>query len=364
MPCERTRRNPEQKKMLQLLTNSATGLTREADPRAQGDRETDLLDAYSSAVVDAVERVGPAVAHLAVWTPNVGGPRGARNRPGREGQPAPSGTGSGFVFTPDGFMLTNSHVVERATRIRATFADGSSYAAEVVGIDPDTDLAVLRVHATSVAAATLGDSGRLRAGQLVIAIGNPLGFASTVTSGVVSALGRTMRSQSGRLIDAVIQTDAALNPGSSGGPLVDSRGMVVGINTAVIAGAQGICFAIPASTAHIVIPQLIGEGRVRRGWIGVSGQTIQLSRRRVQLNHLTAAGAVLLTEIVARGPADRAGMRARDIIIGLADSAVTGIDDLQRLLTRESIGRATNVTLLRDGVQLVLSITPSENPRA
>lgn len=350
--------------MLQLMTNSATGLTPEADPRAQGDRETDLLDAYSSAVVDAVERVGPAVAHLAVWAPSVGGPRGARNRPGGDGQPAPSGTGSGFVFTPDGFMLTNSHVVERATRIRATFADGSSYAAEVVGSDPDTDLAVLRVHATSLAAAKLGDSGRLRAGQLVIAIGNPLGFASTVTSGVVSALGRTMRSQSGRLIDAVIQTDAALNPGSSGGPLVDSRGMVVGINTAVIAGAQGICFAIPASTAHIVIPQLIGEGRVRRGWLGVSGQTILLSRRRVQLNHLTAAGAVLLTEIVARGPADRAGIRARDIIIGLADSAVTGIDDLQRLLTREGIGRATNVTLLRDGVQLVLSLTPSENPRA
>jgi S1-C subfamily serine protease len=350
--------------MLQLLTNRATDLTPETDPRAQGDREADLLDAYSSAVVDAVERVGPAVAHLAVWAPSPGGPRGARNRPGGDGQPVPSGTGSGFVFTPDGFMLTNSHVVERATRIRATFADGSSYAAEVVGSDPDTDLAVLRVHATSLAAAKLGDSGRLRAGQLVIAIGNPLGFASTVTSGVVSALGRTMRSQSGRLIDAVIQTDAALNPGSSGGPLVDSRGMVVGINTAVIAGAQGICFAIPASTAHFVIPQLIGEGRVRRGWIGVSGQTIQLSRRRVQLSHLTAAGAVLVTEIVARGPADRAGIRARDIIIGLADSAVAGIDDLQRLLTREGIGRATNVTLLRDGVQLVLSITPSENPRA
>jgi len=349
--------------MLQLVTNGGTSLTPDADRRAQGDRERDLLDAYSSAVVDAVERVGPAVAHLAVWTPGSRGPRGERARPGNDGQPTPSGSGSGFVFTPDGFMLTNSHVVERASRIRATFADGSSYAAEVVGRDPDTDLAVLRVHATSLVAAQLGDSGRLRAGQLVIAIGNPLGFASTVTSGVVSALGRTMRSQSGRLIDAVIQTDAALNPGSSGGPLVDSHGMVVGINTAVIAGAQGICFAIPAATAHFVIPQLIGEGRVRRGWIGVSGQTIQLSRRRVQLNHLSAAGAVLVTEVVARGPADRAGIRPRDIVIALADSVVTGVDDLQRFLTRDGIGRPTNVTLLRDGVQVVLSITPSESPR-
>ena len=212
-------------------------------------------------------------------------------------------------------MLTNSHVVERATRVRATFADGSSYDAHVVGKDPDTDLAVLRVHATSLVAATLGDSRVLRAGQLVIAIGNPLGFASTVTSGIVSALGRTMRSQSGRLIDAVIQTDAALNPGSSGGPLVDSRGRVVGINTAVIAGAQGICFAVPISTAHVVIPQLIAEGRVRRAWLGISGQTIQLSRRRVQLSHLSAASAVLVTETTPRGPADRAGIRARDIII-------------------------------------------------
>jgi S1-C subfamily serine protease len=334
----------------------------DAGPLAHGDRDAELLDAYSSAVVAVVERVGPAVAHLAVWAPTVGAQRGYRGRSSGDGQ-APSGSGSGFVFTPDGFMLTNSHVVERATRIRASFADGSSYAAEVVGIDPDTDLAVLRVHATSLPAATLGDSSRLRAGQLVVAIGNPLGFASTVTSGVVSALGRTMRSQSGRLIDAVIQTDAALNPGSSGGPLVDSHGMVVGVNTAVIAGAQGICFAIPASTAHFVIPQLIADGRVRRGWIGVSGQTIQLSRRRVQLNHLAAAGAVLVTETVSRGPADRAGMRARDIIIGLADAVVTGVDDLQRLLTREGIGRSTNVTVLREGVQLVLSVTPSDGPR-
>jgi S1-C subfamily serine protease len=239
--------------MLQLLTSPDSSRAPDTAVSTPGHNDAELLDAYSSAVVNAVERVGPSVAHLAVWTANPGPQRG-RNRVTSDGEPSPSGTGSGFVFTPDGFMLTNSHVVERATRVRATFADGASHDAHVVGKDPDTDLAVLRVHATSLVAATLGDSRRLRAGQLVIAIGNPLGFASTVTSGIVSALGRTMRSQSGRLIDAVIQTDAALNPGSSGGPLVDSRGRVVGINTAVIAGAQGICFAVPISTAHVVIP--------------------------------------------------------------------------------------------------------------
>lgn len=344
--------------MLQLLNSTTPALKPERHPAPVTDAE--ILDAYSAAVVGAVERVGPSVAHLEVWTPN-GGAQRERQRAAPNGQPAPSGSGSGFAFTPDGFMLTNSHVVERATRIRATFADGSSYDAHVVGSDPDTDLAVLRVHGASLVAATLGDSSRLRAGQVVIAIGNPLGYASTVTSGVVSALGRTMRSQSGRLIDAVIQTDAALNPGNSGGPLVDSRGNVVGINTAVIAGAQGICFAVPVNTAHVVIPQLIRDGRVRRGFIGISGQAIQLSRRRVQLSHLTAAGAVLVTETMARGPADRAGVRPRDIVLALGDSVVTGVDDLQRILTGETIGRPTRIALLRDGGQLELTITPSES---
>ena len=349
--------------MLQLLTSAEADRAPDTTLSTPGHSDAELLDAYSSAVVGAVERVGPSVAHLAVWAPSAGPARG-RNRVTTDGQPSPSGTGSGFVFTPDGFMLTNSHVVERATRVRATFADGSSYDAHVVGKDPDTDLAVLRVHATSLVAAALGDSRLLRAGQLVIAIGNPLGFASTVTSGIVSALGRTMRSQSGRLIDAVIQTDAALNPGSSGGPLVDSRGRVVGINTAVIAGAQGICFAVPISTAHVVIPQLIAEGRVRRAWLGIAGQTVQLSRRRVQLSHLSAASAVLVTETTSRGPADRAGIRPRDIIISLGGSVVTAVDDLQRLLTRDHIGRATTVALLRDGAQIELTVTPAESRAA
>jgi len=346
---------------LRLLADGASAA--HTTPHTEHDHETELLDAYSRAVIAAVERVGPTVAHLEVWTD--ADPRARRGR-GR-GNNAPheaTGTGSGFLFTPDGFLLTNSHVVERATRVRATFPDGASCGAEIVGRDPHTDLAVLRVDAPpAVTPATLGDAGRLRPGQLVVAIGNPLGFSSTVTSGIVSALGRTMRAQTGRVIDAVIQTDAALNPGNSGGPLVDSRGEVVGINTAIISGAQGICFAVPVSTAQLVIPQLIAEGRVRRGWIGVSGQTIQLSRRRVQINHLSAPGAVLITEVAAGSPAEVAGLRARDIIVGFADAPITRIDDLQRLLTRERIDKATTITVIRDGAQLTRWIMPTDDDR-
>lgn len=344
---------------LQLLASGAEVRAEPAHAPSGAPSDAELLDAYSATVVSAVERVGPSVAHLEVW-----GPAGARTRrPRGRSADDPAGSGSGFVFTPDGFMLTNSHVVEGATRIRATFADGTTAVAEMVGSDPDTDLAVLRVNAPALVAARLGDSTRLRAGQVVIAIGNPLGFASTVTSGVVSALGRTMRAQSGRVIDAVIQTDAALNPGNSGGPLVDSRGDVIGINTAIISGAQGICFAVPVSTAHVVIPQLISEGRVRRGWIGVSGQSIRLSRRRMQLSHLSAPGAVLVTEVAPQSPAEAAELRPRDIIVGYGESVVGGIDDLQRLLTRESIDRAAGITVLREGTQLTRWIIPAEDRR-
>ena len=343
--------------MLQLLNDPAAHAVENPRPRDTSDAE--LLDAYSSVVVNAAERVGPSVAHLGVWTPQRPGSRRDRSAPD-----TPTVTGSGFVFTPDGFLLTNSHVVAGATRIRATFPDGSAHDAHLVGSDPDTDLAVLRVHGTFIAPAELGDSSRLRPGQIVIAIGNPLGFASTVTSGIVSALGRTMRAQTGRLIDAVIQTDAALNPGSSGGPLVDSHGRVVGINTAVIAGAQAICFAVPVSAAHIVIPQLLADGRVRRGWIGVAGQTIPLSRRRVQVSHLTAASAVLVTDVIAGGPAQRAGIRVRDIILSVGDVVLTSVDDMQRALGVNSIQRPTRVALLRDGVQLSLTLTPTERSPA
>jgi len=318
------------------------------EPRAD---EGPLFDAYSQAVVRAVERTGPAVVHLDVSM------RAAR---GGLGAPQQTGTGSGFIFTPDGFALTNSHVVHGAASVRATLPDGTQYAAEVVGDDPDTDLAVLRLGATGVPVVELGDSATLRPGQLVIAIGNPFGFQATVTAGVVSALGRSMRAQSGRLIEGIIQTDAALNPGNSGGPLVDSRGRVVGINTAVIAGAQGICFAVPVDTARFVIPRLIRDGRVRRSWIGIAGQSIKLSRRRVQVSHLLAEGAVLVTEVARGGPAERAGLRPRDIIVHVGGAAVAGIDALQRMLSDEMIGRRLEVAVLRDGELMSVTVVPAE----
>jgi S1-C subfamily serine protease len=331
------------------LTTTAQ-LSNESQPAT----DAPLFDAYSQAVVHAVERTAPAVLHLDVTLAR------ARHR----GPPAvqPTGTGSGLVFTPDGFALTNSHVVHGATSVRATLPDGAQYTAQVVGDDPDTDLAVLRLNATGLPVVELGDSEGLRAGQLVVAIGNPFGFQATVTAGIVSALGRSMRSQSGRLIEGIIQTDAALNPGNSGGPLVDSRGRVIGINTAIIGGAQGICFAVPVNTARFVIPRLIRDGRVRRSWIGVVGQSIRLSRRRVQLSHLHTEGAVLVTEVSPGSPAERAGLHRRDIIVRIADTPIVGVDDLQRLLTDELIGRRTEVVVLRDGALKTLPVVPSEGP--
>ena len=316
--------------------------------------DSEVLDAYSRAVVGAVERVGPAVVHLEVAGVPV--PSRGRGAPGEA-----TGTGSGFFFTPDGFLLTNSHVVHRARDVRATFVDGSTYMAYPVGDDPSTDLAVLKVDHAAPTFAALGDSTRIRQGQLVVAIGNPLGFQATVTAGVVSALGRTMRSQSGRLIDGVIQTDAALNPGNSGGPLVDARAEVVGVNTAIIAGAQGICFAVPASTAQFVASRLIRDGRVRRSYIGVIGQTIELTRRHAQRFHLAVQGGVLVTDVASGSPADRAGLRARDIIIGIDSGVVGSVDDLQRQLTEELIGRNAELSILRAGSQQTISIRPVEN---
>jgi S1-C subfamily serine protease len=339
--------------VLKLVSDAATAPT--APDAGQRADDGPLFDAYSQAVVRAVESTGPAVVHLDVTL-----------APARRGSPraAPSaGSGSGFIFTPDGFALTNSHVVHGADTVRARLPDGTQYAADVVGDDPDTDLAVLRLSAMGLPSVELGDSGALRPGQLVVAIGNPLGFQATVTAGVVSALGRGMRARSGRLIEGVIQTDAALNPGNSGGPLVDSRGRVVGINTAVIAGAQGICFAVPVNTAHFVIPRLIREGRVRRSWIGVAGQSIRLSRRRVQLSHLHAEGAALVTEVTSGGPAERAGLQPRDIILRIGDTPVVSVDDLQRALTEELIGRSTEVVVLRDGVMRTLAVVPAEGSR-
>lgn len=319
-----------------------------AEPRELN--EADLLDAYSRAVMGAVERVGPAVVHLEVQTA-----RSARGRQRGSGV----GSGSGFFFTPDGFLLTNSHVVHGAQAIRATFGDGT-HAAHVVGDDPDTDLAVLKVDQSAPACATLGDSSSLRAGQLVVAIGNPLGFQATVTAGVVSALGRTMRSESGRLIEGVVQTDAALNPGNSGGPLVSSRGDVVGVNTAIIAGAQGICFAIPSRTAEFVASRLMRDGRVRRAYIGVSGQTVHLTRRQADRYHLAAPGAVLVTSLEPSSPASRAGIVARDLIVSVGGVPVTTVDDLHRRLNEDAIGVSLEIALFRGGARRELNVIPTE----
>ncbi len=324
----------------------------EAGPRSRSTADEDLLDAYSRAVTGAAEKVGPAVVSVEV-----------RHRAERRGRPAREvpGSGSGFVFTPDGFVLTNSHVVHAATRIEAAFPDGRRVQAELVGDDPGTDLAVIRVPAVALTVAELGDSGALRVGQLVVAIGNPLGFQSTVTAGVVSALGRSFRSVGGRLIDDVIQTDAALNPGNSGGPLVDTRGRVVGVNTAVILPAQGICFAVGANTAKIVTGQLIRHGKIRRGYIGVAGQNVPLLRLAQRAHGLEAKSGVLVTEVTPAGPAAQAGLTPGDVIVAFDGAAVTGIDDLHRLLVTERIGAKTTIAVLRGAEKRELAIVPRES---
>ena len=311
--------------------------------------DPELLDAYSRAVSGVVERAAPAVVSVEVQHRRRGGP-------GRGEQ----GHGSGFVFTPDGFILTNSHVAHGASKTEIAFPDGRRLRAELVGDDPDTDLAVLRVDASSLLAVPLGDSGALRVGQVVIAIGNPLGFQSTVTAGVVSALGRSFRSVSGRLIDNVIQTDAALNPGNSGGPLLDSRGNVIGVNTAVILPAQGICFAVAVNTVKLVVGQLIAHGHVRRARIGVGGQNVSLPRLAVRAHRLIQPSGVLITTVESGSPAERAGLQPGDIIIAFDGQPVHSIDDLHRLLTGERIGAATSVAAVRKAERLELPITAAE----
>ncbi|HYR33601.1 MAG TPA: trypsin-like peptidase domain-containing protein [Burkholderiales bacterium] len=303
-----------------------------------------LLDAYSAAVVGAAERVGPAVAHLEV---ELNGRRGS---------------GSGFAFTPDGLLLTNSHVVHGARHIRATFADGPSHDADLVGEDPDTDIAVIRIGGDALPAVVLGSSRDVRVGQLAIAIGNPYGFQHTVTAGVVSALGRSLRAQTGRLIDDVLQTDAALNPGNSGGPLVDSRGEVIGVNTAIIPGAQGICFATAIDTVKWVVLQLLREGRVRRGYLGLAGANQPLARRIARHFELDNTRAVRVESVEKGGPASRAGVEAGDLIVRFAGEPVNGIDDLHRLLTAERIGAESTLTLLRRTQRLELRVSPALRP--
>jgi S1-C subfamily serine protease len=315
---------------------------------AAGERQ-EPLDAYSRTVIDVVDRLGPAVVRLDVR---------------KNGGPRQSGTGSGVIVAPDGLVLTNSHVVGGATRVEAMTIEGRSLTAHVVGTDPDTDLALVRVNeSVTLPAAQLGDSKRLKRGQLVVAIGHPLGFESTVTAGVISALGRSLRASSGRLIDDLIQTDAALNPGNSGGPLVSTHGEVIGVNTAVIMGAQGICFAVASNTANFVLGELVRHGRVRRAFIGVAAQQSAIPRRLQIAAALTQASAVMLASIETGSPADRAGLKAGDIVLAVDGQPVTGADDLIRILTGEKIGRAVEIELLRKGQRERITLTPEERPR-
>ena len=326
-----------------------------ADPGLAAGADTDALDAYSRTVVAVAERVGPAVVSLATT-------REAPERLKRRGMPAMRGAGSGVVIAPDGFILTNSHVVRGAEQIQAGFADGKTVPAQVIGTDPHADLAVLRVPDGSLPAAELGDSGRLRVGQLVVALGNPLGFQATVTAGVISALGRTLRAENGRLIDNVIQTDAPLNPGNSGGPLVDSRGAVIGINTAVIAGSQGLCFAIPVNTAAWVAAQLMRDGRVRRAYLGLAAQTITLDRRAAVHYHLEPPTAVRITEVHADTAAGRAGLRPGDVIVRAGDRAVRTLDDLLLALGHHTPGAPIAIQFIRGTETQTVTAYPTDLP--
>jgi S1-C subfamily serine protease len=336
--------------ILKLVSDGAAlGSSRPFSRDSSQDSSDDyLFDAYSRAVTGAAESVSPAVVNIEVA--HAHGPR----------PDAPAGSGSGFIVAPDGYIITNSHVVHRASRISVTLSDGRKSDAELIGDDPETDLAVIRINGSNLAAVALGDSQSIRVGQLAIAIGNPYGFQCTVTAGVVSALGRSLRAGSGRLIDNVIQTDAALNPGNSGGPLVNSRGEVIGVNTAIILPAQGICFAIAINSAKLVAGHLIKDGKISRGYIGIAGHNVELPRRFVRFYRLPAETAVRVASVEANSPAAQAGIKEGDQIVSLGETPIAGIDDLQRQLTMSQVGVRLPVTLIRGTEQLTLEITPTE----
>jgi S1-C subfamily serine protease len=337
---------------LRLVSDSDAALGSDR-PFFHDSSDNRLFDAYSRAVMGAAESVSPAVVNIEVG--RISGRAGNPRNPD-----ALTGTGSGFVVAPDGYIITNSHVVHRAARISVTLSDGRKSGAELIGDDPDTDLAVIRIAGSNLAAVSLGDSQGIRVGQLAIAIGNPYGFQCTVTAGVVSALGRSLRTGSGRLVDNVIQTDAALNPGNSGGPLVNSRGEVIGVNTAIILPAQGICFAIAINTAKLVAGHLIKDGKITRAYIGIAGHNIELPRRFVRFYRLPAETAVRVAAVETNSPAALGGIKEGDLLIRLGDSPISGIDDLQRHLTMSQVGIRTPVSLIRGTEQLTLEIIPAE----
>ena len=327
-------------------TGSEGGADGGRDGRPLDDHE--LLDAYSQAVVSVVDTVGPSVVSIGV---------NARGR-----RPETRGAGSGVIISSDGYVLTNSHVVHGAGALEVSLTDGRKFNASLLGEDPATDLAVVQVDAPALPAARLGQSATLRAGQLVIAIGNPFGFQSTVSAGVVSAIGRSLRSTTGRLIDDIIQTDVALNPGNSGGPLVDSRGRVVGINTAVFAMAQGISFAVPIDTATSVVPQLLARGRVVRAYLGFGGQSRQVDRRLVRALGLPGQRAIEIMSVEAGTPAAGAALHGGDLVAAIDDRPVQSVDDVHRLLSADAIGREMTLVIVRDGRRLEVRVVPAEAP--
>jgi S1-C subfamily serine protease len=331
------------------VTNTALFDSDEAQPHVDpAAQDAAILDAYSHAVTGVADRVGPAVVRVET-----------RRKDGN-GRPS-GGVGSGVIIAPDGLVLTNSHVVDGARELRLTDSEGRVMDARLLGEDPDTDLALIRADSVrNLPTAPLGDSKKLRRGQLVVAIGNPLGFESTVTAGVVSALGRSLRAQTGRLIEDVIQTDAALNPGNSGGPLVSSHGEVIGINTAIIMGAQGICFAVASNTAQTVLSELIRHGRVRRGFIGIAGQTVAVPRRHARAADVDNASGAMVTTIEQGAPADAGGLMTLDVIVKVDGEKVTGVDDLIRLLNADRIGRVVTFDVLRRGQLRQFDIAPAE----
>jgi S1-C subfamily serine protease len=311
--------------------------------------DDELLDAYSRAVIGVVERVGPAVVRVDRVRESRRS-RGSRNE----------GSGSGFVFTPDGLILTNSHVVADAEHLDVTTADGRTHRADVIGDDPDTDLAVLRISASALPVVELGRSSELRAGQLVVAVGHPLGFEHTVTTGVISATGRSLRARTGRMMENIIQTDAALNPGNSGGPLVTSAAKVVGVNTAVIMGTQGLSFAVPIDTATRVVTAILQEGHVRRAFLGIGGQNMRLPRHLARAAAVTSGTGVRVDSVVADSPAGKAGIQPGDVIVAFSSAPIASIDDLHRLLTREAIDVSATLRVVRGAARLDLPITPTE----
>jgi S1-C subfamily serine protease len=335
-----------------LLNESEEGSAFESSRVLPGWNDAALLDEYSRTVVSAADRVGPAVVNIDI----------KQRLESQRGPREVGGSGSGFVIAPDGFILTNSHVVHAANQIAVSLPDGREYSGQLVGDDPDTDLAVIRIDAPQLAHVRLADSENLRVGQVVIAIGNPLGFQASVTAGVISALGRSMHAQSGRLIDNIIQTDAALNPGNSGGPLVNSAGEVIGVNTAMIRPAQGICFAIGSNTAKFVAGWLIKEGKIRRSYVGVAGQNVPIHRRVVRFYNLPLETGVLVVSVEKNSPAEKTGLREGDVIVAFNAKAIGSIHDLHKMLMGEQIGIQSEITIVRHTEKFALAITPAESP--